>query len=428
MTRSQAIAVQLLSLVIVTCVNIPGGLAQPASPTRDTGSHQGLLEARKDFVTQIVRDLSEDREAVPQNTPSPWQLIHYTSPIGQIAAYLTSDPKDGKKHPAMVWAHGGFGGIGPGALEKMPDDNDQSPHAFLEAGCVVMYPSWRGTNDNPGKPEYFYGEVDDIVAAIQYVASLSYVDRSRIYLGGHSVGGTLALLAAEESTDVRAAFCFGPMADLAPVAGPGGMKVPFDRNRPGEIEKRSAIHYAAALKTPTFCIEGSRSPNWRNFAQLEAAAAGAPLHTYVIHHGDHFNILHSMTAVLAAKVAADTGSACNIAIDQKELDDAFNGFLDAQIKARRDPIVTVSPAAAARIAKVRAANGDKEIFLRLDVTADDDVSMRPELAARPTDIIMTSEGVKVALSVEANRLLPPMIIDFDPASHELNMRFAKKGD
>jgi dipeptidyl aminopeptidase/acylaminoacyl peptidase len=36
-----------------------------------------------------------------------------------------------------------------------------------------------------------------VIAAGQYLATLPYVDPARIYLAGHSVGGTLALLASE---------------------------------------------------------------------------------------------------------------------------------------------------------------------------------------------------------------------------------------
>ncbi len=50
-----------------------------------------------------------------------------------------------------------------------------------------------GENDNPGQFELFYGEVDDAVAAIDYLRSVPYVDPSRIYLAGHSTGGSITL-------------------------------------------------------------------------------------------------------------------------------------------------------------------------------------------------------------------------------------------
>ena len=65
--------------------------------------------------------------------------IRYPSKVGPLTAYLTPDPKDGKKRPAIVWAHGGFGGIGAYYWSKQPSSNDQTPKAFLDARFVVMH-------------------------------------------------------------------------------------------------------------------------------------------------------------------------------------------------------------------------------------------------------------------------------------------------
>jgi dipeptidyl aminopeptidase/acylaminoacyl peptidase len=74
-----------------------------------------------------------------------------------------------------------------------------------------MYPSLRGGNNNPKYIEDGYGEMDDVIAAARYLASLPYVDLGRIYLGGHSTGGTLAMLSVESTTLFRAVFAFGPV-------------------------------------------------------------------------------------------------------------------------------------------------------------------------------------------------------------------------
>src|SRR5262249_2655167 len=147
------------------------------------------------FQTKLVRKEAA-KEAVPQPPGRLFRVIRYDSPAGKLAAYLSPDPQDGKKHPAVVWVFGGFdNGIGETAWEDAPPSNDQSASAFRRAGIIMMYPSFRGGNDNPGFKEGFYGEVDDVLAAADYLAKQDYVDSSRIYLGGHSTGGTLALLA-----------------------------------------------------------------------------------------------------------------------------------------------------------------------------------------------------------------------------------------
>lgn len=55
----------------------------------------------------------------------------------------------------------------------------------------MMFPSLRGGNDNPGVKEGFLAEVDDVLAAADFLGKQNYVDPGRIYLGGHSTGGTL---------------------------------------------------------------------------------------------------------------------------------------------------------------------------------------------------------------------------------------------
>jgi prolyl oligopeptidase family protein len=129
-----------------------------------------------------------------------------------------------------------------------------------EASCqqIVMCPSWRGENDNPGKYEMFYGEVDDAVAAVEYVSRLPYVDPARIYMGGHSTGGTVALLAVEMTDKLRAAFPFGAAPDIGNVVRLGGYgNTPFNVGDRKERRLRSAIDFVSFIRTPTFYFEGA---------------------------------------------------------------------------------------------------------------------------------------------------------------------------
>ena len=80
---------------------------------------------------------------------------------------------------------------------------------FREAEFVVMWPTWRGEPGNPGRREMFYGEAEDAVAAVKYVASLDSVDSSRVYLVGLNEGATIAMLAGEMTDQVRATIAFG---------------------------------------------------------------------------------------------------------------------------------------------------------------------------------------------------------------------------
>src|SRR5690606_9024844 len=130
---------------------------QPERGEPDTSL--SLVEARRGFRTTLVRRESGGRPA-PQPPPGVFHLVQYDAPAGRLAAYLTPDPGDGQKHPAILWITGGdCNSIGPCWVEG-PSDNDQSASAYRKAGIVMMFPSLRGGNDNPGVKEGFLGEVD----------------------------------------------------------------------------------------------------------------------------------------------------------------------------------------------------------------------------------------------------------------------------
>src|SRR5262249_622571 len=159
-----------------------------------------------DFKTRLLRKEAEG-EPVPEPPAQVFRTERYDSPAGKLAAYVSRPPRDGKKHPAIIWIFGGFAtSIAEPPWEDPPPNNDQSASAFRKAGIVMMYPSFRGGNDNPGFKEGFFGEVDDVLAAADYLARQEFIDPERIYLGGHSTGGTLALLAAASTDRFRAVF------------------------------------------------------------------------------------------------------------------------------------------------------------------------------------------------------------------------------
>ena len=254
---------------------------QPVESERELGGT--LADARRGFKTRLQR---KERDGTPPDSPPPniFRLVRYETPAGKLAAYLSTDPGDGKKHPAIIWIFGGFSNsIGSTAWGEQPAKNDQSASAFRKAGIVMMYPSFRGGNDNPGVKESFFGEVTDVLAARDFLAQQSFVDPERIYLGGHSTGGTLALLAAECSDRFRAVFSFGPVDD---VTGYGDKVLVFDVNNKQEVKLRAPEHWLASIQCPTFVFEGTESPG--NISALESmsqASHNSNIHFYSIQIG-----------------------------------------------------------------------------------------------------------------------------------------------
>jgi acetyl esterase/lipase len=290
-------------------------------PARDqSGNPIPLTEARKGFQTKLVQRGSE-KTPVPNPPPHLFRTVRYDAPVGKLPAYLTPDPKDGKKHQAIIWITGGdCNSIDEGCWKEGPPANDQSASAFRKAGIVMMFPSLRGGNTNPGSKEGFLGEVDDVLAAATYLGKEDYVDPNRIYLGGHSTGGTLVLLVAECSDRFRAVFSFGPVED---VAGYPREYLPFDTSNPREIDLRSPASWLETIKSPTFVFEGTLQGNLTSLQAMARSTTNANAHFLPVRGATHFSILAPTTRLIADKILHDDGAACTLTFTEQEVSKPF---------------------------------------------------------------------------------------------------------
>ncbi|MBP9169854.1 MAG: alpha/beta fold hydrolase [Kofleriaceae bacterium] len=259
-------------------------------------------------------------EAAPVPPPSaPFTLVRYPAAPGPLVAYLTKDPGDGARHPAIVWLTGGDTNTIGDVWTPADPANDQTAAAYREAGLVMMFPSMRGGNDNPGRREGFLGEVDDVIAARAFLASLPYVDPTRIYLGGHSTGGTLALLVAQTTDQFRATISFGPVAFAGDY---GGELVYCDPTDPVEMQPRSPAAWLKDLRTPTFVIEGAGG-NVDAVRLLRQLSRNPQAQFFEVAGTDHFGVLAPTNALIAEKLIADRGPQVSLTITSRELDGLF---------------------------------------------------------------------------------------------------------
>jgi dipeptidyl aminopeptidase/acylaminoacyl peptidase len=259
-----------------------------------------LLDARKGFKTKLVR---EERDDAPLDAPPPelFSIVKYPGPLGEMSAYL-SKPKRGKKAPAIIWLTGGFPVGGGGALlwEEPDRANEQSAQAYRHAGVVMMYPTVRGGAGAPGVEESFLGEVDDVLAALEYLRTVDGVDPQRIYLGGHSTGGTLALLVAAATDKFRAVFSFGPVT--CPT-GYGQDHCAFDIEDEREADMRAPMRHLDAIRSPTYVIEGSEEGNAASLEMLRDMNKNDRLKFVLVTGATHFTLLAPLNDVLAREVA-----------------------------------------------------------------------------------------------------------------------------
>ncbi len=263
-----------------------------------------LAAARAGFTTRLVAAPSE---ALPFPHPPAKLFVRsdYRAAAGTLAAWVTPDPGDGEKHPAIVWLTGGDSNSLDDFWTEGAADNDQTASAFRKAGVIMMFPTLRGGNVNPGTREYFFGEIDDVIAAGEHLASLPYV--GSVYLGGHSTGGTLALLVAEASDRFEGVFAFGPVSEVGRYP-PALVRANLADLPAIESKLRSPVHWLDGIGSYTYLIEGGEAPG--NAGELETLCARTrnPFVRCVPVPGkNHFSVLDAAGKKIAARLAVGLG-------------------------------------------------------------------------------------------------------------------------
>jgi dienelactone hydrolase len=222
---------------------------------------------------------SEFRTHLLKTGPAPEQVCTATKPPQnasevlfpsnslRLKAWISRPYSDHQKHPAVLFLHGGF----------CFDFSDwQVTQAFRDAGYVVMIPVLRGEEGQPGNFTMFYDEVDDVIAAAEYLRGQSNIDSHQLYLAGHSTGGTLTMLAAMAYPHFTAAASFSGSPDSVGYtrhALVSGGLIPFDYTNPMELQVRSARVYAASFKCPARIYYGTDEAHFALSSQPTAALA-----------------------------------------------------------------------------------------------------------------------------------------------------------
>jgi dipeptidyl aminopeptidase/acylaminoacyl peptidase len=218
------------------------------------------------------------------------KIVQYAVGDLKLSAWIGLPKNRQPKMPAVLFVHGGFAFDGGDFAMAKP---------FLDAGFVVMTPILRGENGQPGAFTLFFDEVNDVLAASDVLRKLDYVDNSRVFISGHSSGGTLALLAGMATPVFKGIASFGGSLDQ--VALVDGWKkqniVPFDQSNPKEFELRSPLAYATSLKSPTRLYVGSQDSFHLAASHKLAEVAQAKkldVETLTI-SGDHFTSVPEAT-------------------------------------------------------------------------------------------------------------------------------------
>ncbi|MFZ6770031.1 alpha/beta hydrolase family protein [Undibacterium sp. Di26W] len=185
---------------------------------------------------------------VQEKVPAGVKEISYVSGKLHLTAWLSTTPDNKKKMPAVVFLHGGF---------SFSADDWVAAEGFVKAGYILMMPRLRGENGGEGNFEMFGGEVDDAIAAGSYLATLPQVDTQRIYLAGHSVGGSLAILASEMPSPFKAVAAYSGFARLPLWLAHYKNIAPFNVDLPDEQKIRDPYRYTSTVKAPLYVFSES---------------------------------------------------------------------------------------------------------------------------------------------------------------------------
>ncbi|HWE40403.1 MAG TPA: prolyl oligopeptidase family serine peptidase [Isosphaeraceae bacterium] len=215
----------------------PAKFADEVSAPRD----EDYAKARASYQSKVTWTGHAPVAAKVAQVPKGAEELKYASGGLALRSFVTPDPGDGAKHPAVVFLGDGFNF----------DARDWSlADKYRAGGFVVLAPLPRGENQQKGIYTMFYGEVDDVLAATEALAKLPYVDGARIDLAGVREGGTQALLCAMASGRFRSVAAIDPVLDIAAFTKQNRHLVAFDRKVVREFQLRSPLAYATSLKCP----------------------------------------------------------------------------------------------------------------------------------------------------------------------------------
>jgi dipeptidyl aminopeptidase/acylaminoacyl peptidase len=279
----------LLSFLVAALALLSGcqkqGGVEPAFPPPTPGLEpqaEDYATARRTFHTKLLRKGPAPQPWEPVQPPTDVTEVEYASGGLRLKAWVSGPAGDAAKHPAVLYLHGGF------AFDL--DDWEQS-QPLRDAGFVVLTPLLRGENGQPGHFTMFYDEVEDVLATADCLAKLPGVDPQRVYVAGHSAGGTLAMLAAMASGRFRAAASLSGSPDQVVFVQSGwGAVVPFDQADIRELQVRSPVAYAASFKCPARLYVGSEEGFLGSTRRTALLAKGRGLDVEaVVVPGDHFS-------------------------------------------------------------------------------------------------------------------------------------------
>jgi dipeptidyl aminopeptidase/acylaminoacyl peptidase len=199
-------------------------------------------------------------------------LVHYPSKDGKwtISAFVYVPynlPRNGE-HPAIVYVHGG-------PTAQTMNTFNRFVQYVANQGYIVIAPNYRGST---GYGKEFQqanlfdmggGDLQDVLAAADFIKQTGYVDPKKLILMGGSYGGYLTMMGVTKAPEVWAAGVpivpfvnwFTEIQNEDPVLQQSDLATMGDLVKNKALyEDRSPINFVDKIKAPLYLLAGGNDP------------------------------------------------------------------------------------------------------------------------------------------------------------------------
>jgi len=199
-------------------------------------------------------------------------LVHYPSKDAKwtISAfvYMPYNLPHNPEHPAIVYVHGG-------PTAQTMNTFNRFVQYMANQGYIVIAPNYRGSTGY-GKDfqqanlfDMGGGDLQDVLAAADFIKQTGYVDPKKLILMGGSYGGYLTMMGVTKAPDVWAAGIpivpfvnwFTEIQNEDPVLQQSDLATMGDRVKNKALyEDRSPINFVDRIKAPLYLLAGGNDP------------------------------------------------------------------------------------------------------------------------------------------------------------------------
>jgi dipeptidyl aminopeptidase/acylaminoacyl peptidase len=199
-------------------------------------------------------------------------LVHYPSKDGKwtISAfvYMPYNLPHNPEHPAIVYVHGG-------PTAQTMNTFNRFVQYMANQGYIVIAPNYRGST---GYGKEFQqanlfdmggGDLQDVLAAADWIKQTGYVDPKKLILMGGSYGGYLTMMGVTKAPEVWAAGVpivpfvnwFTEIQNEDPVLQQSDLATMGDPEKNKALyEDRSPINFVDQIKAPLYLLAGGNDP------------------------------------------------------------------------------------------------------------------------------------------------------------------------